>query len=431
MVGFLSGSRIENCYSVAPVSGISKHTGGLVGKLYYGGSVKYSYAVGDVDGYMKVGGLIGGVRHGSPVVQNNFVSQTYLRSSPEGQIGKIIGRNFESSPDASNCYANSDISVSGKGDGCYDGVDKTMANFKTKSFFTTSSYWKDSAWNFKNVWVMPHNGYPVFKWQGIPEGPEDPKDPARILELVFTNGATMDKAFHSDSLSYYVEMPCGENSTLRVALNDEDTIWFDGEFYDIGSTDFDIDYRNGTVNTLLVRVANAYGATEYRFEILTPYDSMRIIQPYHNLLEVINNPELLGGQEFQGNGTYQWYCDGNLMSGFVNGVLHADLRAGSRYSVDVTHVDGSKNKICPVTAKGQVIRLQASPNPTEGELKVTNYKFTRGKTSSTLIEVFSLTGLRVGTYQATDIHTDINLSHLPNGTYIIRCGNESVTIIKR
>jgi hypothetical protein len=164
LVGFLSGSLIENCYTVAQVHGMSEFKGGLVGHVYWGGTIKYSYASGYVEGWSGVGGLVGYMRHQSPVIQNCFVAKSRLNGVEK--IGKIVGDIFDATtPTVSHCYINHDVFLGGNG-GYHDGIEKNSKQFKDVGFFINPNNWTGGAWNFYEVWVMASNDvHPILRWQ--------------------------------------------------------------------------------------------------------------------------------------------------------------------------------------------------------------------------------------------------------------------------
>jgi len=67
------------------------------------------------------------------------------------------------------------------------------------------------------------------------------------------------------------------------------------------------------------------------------------------------------------------------------------------------------------------------PNPTEGELSIVASKENK---QTIPIEVFSLEGKLMATFLMMDKQTNINISHLPIGIYIIRIGSERIIIKK-
>ncbi len=264
--------------------------------------------------------------------------------------------------------------------------------------------------------------------------------------FTLTGGSTLVEPFDSDNTSYTVQVACTP-STLRFTVNEGDTIWVNGNFY-LDSAIMQPSGAEGTTTAMPVLVTTPYGSREYMISLCMPYGNERIVQPYPNMLEVVNNPALYGdGQEFKGNGTYQWFCDEQAISGPVNGVLH--LPQGTyfntaNYSVRVTHIDGTQSSICPITptAVSTPNALQVYPNPTNGLLTLTHGARASaqavlpaggGGTSSQLtnrVEVFSLSGSLLCTFPSSGEDTNINISHLPSGNYIVRTNGESAIVVK-
>ena len=81
-------------------------------------------------------------------------------------------------------------------------------------------------------------------------------------------------------------------------------------------------------------------------------------------------------------------------------------------------------------------KLRVYPNPTTGEFKVSGLKFKDGTQNQpqseveVAVEIFDMTGRNVGAYS---IHPDglVDISHLPNGLYLLRIGNQTIKITKK
>ncbi len=164
MVGFLSGSHIRNCYAVVDVYGDSEHTGGLVGEIYYGGSVRYAYVSGTVKGHLSVGGITGYLRYQSAVVENVVA----VNSLVEGldKVGKVIGENTDASLNISSSYSNSDMARVGDG-GYYAGVGTIPTQLTGDAFYRRRANWTGEPWNFPTVWVSTPDKHPVLSWEGV------------------------------------------------------------------------------------------------------------------------------------------------------------------------------------------------------------------------------------------------------------------------
>ncbi|MCL2167927.1 MAG: T9SS type A sorting domain-containing protein [Lentimicrobiaceae bacterium] len=79
-----------------------------------------------------------------------------------------------------------------------------------------------------------------------------------------------------------------------------------------------------------------------------------------------------------------------------------------------------------------VTKIQVYPNPTAGELTITNYDSNNG-INSLVIEVFDVYGrkLLIHPLIPSSSHHFINISHLPAGIYILRVENDVVKVVKQ
>ena len=72
--------------------------------------------------------------------------------------------------------------------------------------------------------------------------------------------------------------------------------------------------------------------------------------------------------------------------------------------------------------------LSIYPNPTTGQLRITNYELRDGVN----IELFDVFGRCVETWRAASLQDGtINISNLPAGVYMLRVGNKSVRVVKQ
>ena len=430
LAGKLANSHITNCYSKANVYGASRHVGGLVGTMYFGGSITHSYAAGNVEGYVSVGGLIGYIRFENAEIRNTFVaSNSILTRQAEGRqtAGRLVGHNFSSSTQHSNNFINSALILLNR-NYYIDGKDATLEAFSDVNFFTNSENWHDNnAWDFQRVWGFEYDGVlPVFRWQIVP-------DP--FLDTLFiTEGAFIYPDFDPEVFVYYVFLPCGNGNFMDF--------WFDADYrldlhIDVGNraghTRLHHPYsglREGYVSNFNLTVTNELGRYEtYRFIVHTPFDSTRIIKPYPNVLTVVNRPDLHGGELFLETG-YRWFRDGQPLPGQYRGVLYLGRNqtvGSSRFSVEVTDISGTRNRVCPRSWDVEVMNLLVFPNPTDGLLTVQ----TANPEAPSRIEVFTICGRLVKIVNPTGDQTEVNLSGLQPGTYVVRQNGQTAIVIKQ
>ena len=76
------------------------------------------------------------------------------------------------------------------------------------------------------------------------------------------------------------------------------------------------------------------------------------------------------------------------------------------------------------------------PNPTTGQITIRNYELGTAQPSTELmandnIEIYDIIGRIVHTSTLNSSATTIDISHLQNGMYYLRIGNEMVKIVKK
>jgi hypothetical protein len=94
---------------------------------------------------------------------------------------------------------------------------------------------------------------------------------------------------------------------------------------------------------------------------------------------------------------------------------------------NVTVNVGTNNTSIVGTETNNVLKVY--PNPvTNGELRIENGEFENG-----IVEIFDMKGKRVyhESFSIFNSQFSINISHWPDGTYIVRTGNHVIKIVKR
>ncbi len=139
-------ATIRNCYTVVTVreEGSADSQGGLVGRsLNPYTTIENSYAAGVVEGYNRVGGLVGDLREGGVVrgcvAANPMVTGTQSVSSA---IGRIL---VDPEQTATNILSWDKMKKTGPG-GTLDGKTVNMDELQTIDTF------KDLGWDFENTW---------------------------------------------------------------------------------------------------------------------------------------------------------------------------------------------------------------------------------------------------------------------------------------
>jgi subtilisin family serine protease len=126
--------------------------------------------------------------------------------------------------------------------------------------------------------------------------------------------------------------------------------------------------------------------------------------------------------------------------------FHGKIKGGFGICLDNILIEGF---IMPVGVKENVVgdRITVYPNPTTGELRITNRSPVRGELSEanyesriTSIEIFDINGKNAETKPSNSLEgwlpqadgVVINISHLPDGIFFLRInGGEAIKVIKR
>ncbi len=254
----------------------------------------------------------------------------------------------------------------------------------------------------------------------------DPK-----LDTVIVAGGTLSPAFDPTVSNYEFELHCGmTQAEIFLSVNAGNTIVVDGQDY---GTDADVFVSAGTpgsIHDMLIKVENTTDTNTYTILVKNPFDSTLIYQAYSNTLEIINNPVYNGGHSFITN-QYQWFANGQTIPGMYKGVLYipSGLVPGTKYSANVTFTDGIRMNVCPYTEPQNWQRMRVYPNPATGKITVVGCK-DRACLAST-IKIYNSFGILISTAPTSGEKTEIDISHLQKGSYVIKLNNETATIIKQ
>ncbi len=232
---------ISGCYSSAEVTG-NNNTGGLVGS-FFEGQIINSWAIGDVEGGLYVGGLVG--------INRGIIRDSYARGNAQGErfVGGFAGRNMG---DIYNSYstgtvdADQDIggflgSNTGEVAGCYwdvetSDIDVSAAGHSRLTRQMVYPYDQQTYldWDFEDAWVhdterFVNNGYPFSAYHVIEAMPRP-----TIATNPRPSHQTINVAVDIDSLYWeYRESPLFTNPVgFRVYLNttgdfadEDDFVW--------------------------------------------------------------------------------------------------------------------------------------------------------------------------------------------------------------
>ncbi len=171
LVGQLGVGSVKYSYSKAQVYGRNESIGGLVGALLGVDSfVQFSYARGDVEGGVYVGGLVGQVSRGT-------VWHCYSVGKVSGDqfLGGLVGyQRAQAQVIGSLWDTQSSTQATSVG-----GVGKTTAQMKLMDTYLAQN------WDFPNTWnIWEGASYPVLSWQVRP-GDLHPADGVDFVDFAW------------------------------------------------------------------------------------------------------------------------------------------------------------------------------------------------------------------------------------------------------
>lgn len=144
-----AGSVVDQCFSEANVEGLggAHQVGGLSGYNGHGSVMINCYAVGDVSGYWKVGGLVGD----NPYPEGGYIGNCYSIGHVSGRGGGLVGFNYLGGVTK---YSYWDINTSGQGRS-YGGYGRLTEQMMQQGTF--------AGWDFENVWGIDEGeSYPYL-----------------------------------------------------------------------------------------------------------------------------------------------------------------------------------------------------------------------------------------------------------------------------
>ncbi len=143
-------ATLTNISSTVSVTSSSDHSGGITGNLYIS-HISDSYSSGTINGYRRVGGMVGTMSSNASITSS--VNRSYSTGSVSGSVntGGLIGYSYAST--TSNSFWDTQTSGQSSSAG---GTGKTTSEMKNQSTFT------NAGWNFGVVWTINSGSYPTL-----------------------------------------------------------------------------------------------------------------------------------------------------------------------------------------------------------------------------------------------------------------------------
>jgi hypothetical protein len=241
--------------------------------------------------------------------------------------------------------------------------------------------------------------------------------PDANLEGLTINGKTVDVA--GDNMTY--SLPCGTN-TVTIRATTQGTVSINGQALPYTFTPT---VGKNTLDLVTLSL-DASQTKTYTLNLIKPIEDV-VVQVWDGVFSVINIPANNGGYSFT---SYQWQENGINMSGETKGNLYLvnnPNAATSVYSVLLTTSDGKEFLSCPAVLTPQPeIQLRVYPNPVQNSVIVESSKIKAGDR----LTIFDASGHFIQAHKATGNRTEINLSGLMVGTYILKVNNEQAKLFK-
>ena len=157
LIGFSDGSIVEKAFATGKVTATDGQVGGLIGAMSNGGTVKNSYATGDVNGKVDVGGFVGVISVGSITTTFDTVYST-SRVSGSQYVGGFIGFvDTDVTTNIKNAVYNRSTGVDAIGGGSATGIlGKDYEQMIQKSIMQNAGFTEDKGW------VYTANTTPTF-----------------------------------------------------------------------------------------------------------------------------------------------------------------------------------------------------------------------------------------------------------------------------
>jgi hypothetical protein len=189
--GYLRGATVKNTNvsgRIVLASRSYSRAGGICGTAN-NSTISNCYNTGSISASAAADGICGFEGN----ISNCFATNATITATNSNQTGRINGYNAS----ISNCHALTSMKINGlerrsMNAGSKDGADGEEADFKNESWLTSSL-----EWDFKTVWTMGRNGWPVLKGLDEPTRNLSPEMPLPEIVL-YLNPATHDVYIRSD-----------------------------------------------------------------------------------------------------------------------------------------------------------------------------------------------------------------------------------------
>ena len=391
-----SHSSITNCYSTGNVSGTSDYVGGVTGYVDNNCSITNCYSEGEVSGKNGVGGVAGSVDF------NSFIKDSHSTGNVSGTsdyVGGVAGSVYDNSS-ISNCYSTGNVSgdegvggIAGrlnnncKIENCAalnPGVKGNTAAGRIVGYFVGTL-----ANNIAFDGILNNDN--TTAWSNIGLTAKDGED---MTKATINSNGTLGGRFTSSAWTTQTgSLPGLFGKTVVMPEH----LRISGMIYITTAS-----LPDGFLNTPYTATLTADGDTPVTWSIIANALPLGLtLDP--------NTGVISGTPATKGTFTFT--------------VKVANSAGNDSKKLSIVINDGAGIK----TITNDELRMMVYPNQTSGQLIINNEQLIIKN-----VEIYSVVGQKLNDYQMSNVNYQliIDVSHLPNGIYFLKAGNNTVKFVK-
>jgi len=412
-----NNSTITNCYAVGNVSG-NEYVGGLVG-YKDNSTISASFSAATVSGNMYVGGLVG--FNGNSTITNCYATGNVSGGIGGGDahVGGLVGRSWGNSPSITYCYATGNVSGAGN---CVGGLvgnnvdvgtiqncvaannlvvaTNSVSNVSNRVLGWCSNGWMDNVLNnyANNNMVVQLNGVTLNVGSDINGRQGADADLATLQSLAFYTTAGNWK--EGEIWDFTVWNIC-DGLTLP---------WLRWEDIDCGDLFVPVTNITGVPTTAMAGVPLTLTAT------VLPYNATHTAIVWSVSYAGTTGATITGGNIFNATGEGMAMIKATIANGTAMGTPFT-----KEFSITVKPLGIE-------TITNDELRITVYPNPTTGQLRITNYELRMEH-----IAIYDVYGKNVLISPVSQMspETIIDITHLPNGIYFLQIQTEQGLVNKK
>ncbi len=250
------------------------------------------------------------------------------------------------------------------------------------------------------------------------------------LHAVASEEVAFVPSFNPEITDYKILMPCNKQ-VITIDFSTQSSLAImniDGN--NVGqSFSKKIQITNPEQRTFTVTVNDRDEEKTYTFTVIKPFENV-VLPVFNDVLSVINEPKNNGGYTFT---DYQWYNDKKLtspMPGETEGNLYlsGESNENQNYTVWLTTSEGVSSFGCrKVNSNLCTASVKTYPNPIIDNVYVQNDEWQE----NTYVELYDMTGKLLLKQAIHSALTELNMSNVKQGAYVLKANGQTITIVKK